>query len=101
MKTAIHSITALLVIAMLLLATCCQTVATTHTQDVGSPKYPPSDENVDAGKIEEPLRQEAARLGADALGACPRTNMLVSGYQYVVLFHSFKALYIVGELVKR
>ncbi|MDD5322392.1 MAG: hypothetical protein PHD43_17620 [Methylococcales bacterium] len=35
------------------------------------------------------------------LGACPRTNMLVSGYQYVVLFHSFKALYIVGELVKR
>ena len=27
--------------------------------------------------------------------------MPVSGYQYVVLLNSFKALYIVGELVKR
>ena len=35
------------------------------------------------------------------LGGCPRTNMLVSGYQYIVLFNTLKALYIVGELVKR
>ena len=35
------------------------------------------------------------------LGGCPRTNMPVSGYQYIVLFNTFKALYIVGELVKR
>jgi hypothetical protein len=35
------------------------------------------------------------------LGGCPKTNMPVSGYQYVVLFNPFKALYIVGELVKR
>lgn len=35
------------------------------------------------------------------LGGCPRTNMSVSGYQYVVLFNSLNVLYIVGELVKR
>jgi len=28
----------------------------------------------------------------DLLGACPRTNMPVSGYQYVVLFNTFKTL---------
>lgn len=33
---------------------------------------------------------------------CPRTNMPVSGYQYVVLLNCIKALYTtVGELVKR
>jgi hypothetical protein len=40
-------------------------------------------------------------LVAVALGGCPRTNMSVSGHQYVVLFNSLMALYIVGELVKR
>jgi len=37
----------------------------------------------------------------EPLGGCPRTNMPVSGYQYVVLFNSIKALYIVGESIKR
>jgi hypothetical protein len=91
--TIINFISGLLVIAMLLQATGCQTVDTTHTQDVGSPKYPPSDpsqvqilrteptrphvrlgevraepssESVNVSKIEEALRQEAAKLGADA-----------------------------------
>ena len=35
------------------------------------------------------------------LGGCPRTNMFISGLQYIVFFKSFKALYLVGELVKR
>lgn len=35
------------------------------------------------------------------LGGCPRTNMHLSCYQYVVLFNSSWALYIVGELAKR
>jgi hypothetical protein len=37
----------------------------------------------------------------DLFQGCPRTNIPVSGYQYVVLFNTYKALYIVGELVKR
>ena len=46
--------------------------------------------------------QEAPGYGREQkLGGCPRTNMLVSGYQYIVLFNTLKALYIVGELVKR
>ena len=40
-------------------------------------------------------------MNKTSLGGCPRTNMLVSGYQYIVLFNTLKALYIVGELVKR
>jgi hypothetical protein len=93
MTTIINFISGLLVIATLLQATGCQTVDTRHTQAVGSPKYPPSDpsqvqilrteptrphvrlgevraepssESVDVSKIEEALRQEAAKLGADA-----------------------------------
>ena len=31
------------------------------------------------------------------LGGCPRTNMLISGHQYVVLFNTLKTLYVVGE----
>ena len=81
-------------VAMLFLATGCQTVFTSRTQDIGAPKYPPADptqvqilrtpptrahvrlgevraepssENVDAAKIEDALRKEAATLGADAV----------------------------------
>lgn len=93
MTTIINFISGLFVIAIILLSTGCQTVDTTHTQDIGSPTYPPSDpahvqilrteptrpharlgevraepsdESVDAAKIEEALRREAAKLGADA-----------------------------------
>jgi hypothetical protein len=85
MSTIINFISGLLVIAMLLLATGCQTVDTTHTQDDGSSKHPPSDpsqdpsrlrldkvraepsdESEDVNKIEEALRQEAVNPGADA-----------------------------------
>jgi hypothetical protein len=41
------------------------------------------------------------KLMENCLGGCPRTNMHLSGYQYIVLFIYSKALYIVGELVKR
>lgn len=51
----------------------------------------------DVHRIEMEIQTQRHR----SLGACPRTNMLVSGFQYVVLFNTFKALYIVGELVKR
>jgi hypothetical protein len=85
MSTIINFISGLLVIVMLLLATGCQTVDTTHTQDDGSSKHPPSDpaqdpshlrldkvraepsdESEDVNKIEEALRQEAVNPGADA-----------------------------------
>ncbi len=92
-KTAISFII-LGLAAFLISATGCQTVSTTHTQQVGGPKYPPSDpaqvqilraepnrphvrlgevraepsdEHMDAAKIEEALRKEAAKLGADAV----------------------------------
>ncbi len=81
-------------VAFLLLGIGCQTVSTTHTQLIGAPRYAasdpaqvqilrteptrphvrlgevraePSDENMDAAKIEEALRKEAAKLGADAV----------------------------------
>jgi hypothetical protein len=102
MSTIINFISGLLVIAMLLQATGCQTVDTTHARDVGSPKYPPSDpaqvqilrteptrphvrlgevraeplsESIDVSKIEEALRQEAAKLGADAAVVYDRTEI--------------------------
>jgi hypothetical protein len=80
-------------VTLLFLATGCQSVSATHTQDVGSPKYPPSDpaqvqilrteptrphvrlgevraepssQSTDVALIEAVLRQEAAKLGADA-----------------------------------
>jgi hypothetical protein len=85
--TTVYAATALLV------STGCQTVSTSHTQDVGAPKFPPSDpaqvevlrteptrahvklgevraqpssESVDVTKIEIALKQEAAKMGADA-----------------------------------
>jgi hypothetical protein len=85
MSTIINFISGLLVIDMLLLATGCQTVDTTHAQDNGSSKHPPSDpsqdpsrlrldevraepsdESEDVNKIEEALRHEAVNPGADA-----------------------------------
>jgi hypothetical protein len=93
MKLPIRSVTLGLAVSALLLATGCQTVSTSHTQDIGGPKFPPSDPakvqilrtqptrphvrlgevraepsdtSVDATKIEEALRKEAAKLGADA-----------------------------------
>ena len=77
----------------LCLAAGCSSVYTTHTQEIGGPEFPPSDpalvailrkeptrphvrlgevkaepssEDVDARKIEEAIRKEAAKLGADA-----------------------------------
>lgn len=94
MNTIIRFLIAGLCIAMLLQLSACQTVSTTHTQDVGAPKYPPSDPaqiqilrteptrphvrlgevraepssgNMDVTRIEDALRQEAAKLGADAV----------------------------------
>jgi hypothetical protein len=82
-----------LAIAALAVSTGCQTVSTSYTQDIGAPKFPPSDpaqvqilrteptrahvklgevraqpssESVDVTKIETALQKEAAKLGADA-----------------------------------
>jgi hypothetical protein len=79
--------------AALVLATGCQTVSTSHTQDIGGPRFAasnpaqvqilrtmptrphvrlgevraePSDTGVDVSKIEDALRKEAAKMGADA-----------------------------------
>ena len=98
MKSSISSITlgvAILILFLILfLASGCQTVTTTHMQDIGVQRYPPSDpaqiqilrteptrphvrlgevraepssQSVDVTKIEEALRKEAAKLGADAV----------------------------------
>jgi len=93
MNQKLHSIIPAIAVAVLVLATGCQTVSTTHTQDVGSAKYSPSDpaqvqilrteptrphvrlgevraepssQDMDVTKIEEALRKETAKLGADA-----------------------------------
>lgn len=94
MNTIIRFLIVGLCIVMLLQLSACQTVSTTYTQDVGAPKYPPSDPaqiqilrteptrphvrlgevraepssgNMDVTRIEDALRQEAAKLGADAV----------------------------------
>jgi hypothetical protein len=81
------------VLASTLLLTGCQTVSTSHAQDIGVPRYAatdpalvqilrtpparahvrvgevraePSSQNVDVAKTEAALRKEAAKLGADA-----------------------------------
>jgi len=80
--------------ASLLLMTGCREISTAHTQDIGTPRFSPSDpaqieilRNVpatphvelgqvwghssdtsgDVSKLEAALRKEAARLGADAI----------------------------------
>jgi hypothetical protein len=79
--------------AALVLLAGCQTVSTTHSQEIGGPRFAPSDPaqvqilrteptrphvrlgevraepsdpSVDVTKIEDALRKEAAKLGADA-----------------------------------
>jgi hypothetical protein len=91
-KPAVHYV-ACLVATALCLTTGCQTVSTTHTQEIGGPRFAPSDPtkveilrteptrahvrlgevqaepsdtSVDVSKIEDALRKEAAKLGADA-----------------------------------
>jgi hypothetical protein len=83
----------IIALATLLLASGCQTVSTSHTQDIGGPifapsdplqvqilrteptrphvrlgqvRVEPSDPSVDVTKIEAALRKEAAKIGADA-----------------------------------
>ena len=93
MKFTIRYLATFAAAAMLWLTTGCQSVSTTHTQDIGGPRFAPSDPNqvqilrteptrahvrlgevraepsdtsVDVTKIEAALRTEAAKLGADA-----------------------------------
>lgn len=91
---ALHRALATLTLgALILLPTGCQNVSTSHMQAIGAPHFPPSDpvqveilrrepsrahvrlgevkampstESTDATKIEDALRKEAAKLGADA-----------------------------------
>jgi hypothetical protein len=80
--------------ASLLLMTGCRVISTTHTQDIGGPRFTPSDPakieilqdvparphlevgkvwghssdtSVDGSKLEDALRKEASKLGADAI----------------------------------
>ena len=46
-------------------------------------------------------RHDLVLIRPDLFLGCPRTSIPDSGYQYAVLFNTYKALYIVGELVKR
>jgi len=93
MKLTKSVLTVALAATALLVLAGCQTVSTSHTQDIGAPKFPPSDpaqvqilrteptrahvklgevraqpssEDVDVTKIETALKQEAAKMGADA-----------------------------------
>ena len=102
MKALLCPTLAGLAIAASLLVTGCQMVSTSHTQEIGGPKFPPSDptqvqilrteptrphvrlgevkaepssESTDASLIEAALRKEAAKLGADAaVVVCDRTQ---------------------------
>jgi len=83
-----------LLLPSILLLTGCETVYSSHTQEIGGPRYTasnparveilqtvparehvrlgevrvqPSSRDVDAEKIEDALRKEAAKLGADAV----------------------------------
>src|SRR4029434_1297560 len=80
--------------ASLLLMTGCRAISTTHTQDIGGPRFSPSDPaqieilrdvpatphvelghvwghssgtSGDVSQLEDALRKEASRLGADAI----------------------------------
>jgi len=93
MKLFLRSLVPALAIALLLIGAGCNTVSTSRVQYLGVPKLPPSDpaqvqilrteptrphirlgeiraepssESVDVTKIENALRQQAAKLGADA-----------------------------------
>jgi hypothetical protein len=83
-----------LLLSSIPLLTGCETVSSSHTQEIGGPRYAasnpaqvqilnappprahvrlgevrvqPSSKDVDAAKIEDALRTEAAKLGADAV----------------------------------
>ena len=83
-----------LLLSSILLLTGCQTVSSSHTQEIGGPRYiasnpaqveilrtastraharlgevriQPSSQDIDAAKIEDAMRKEAAKLGADAV----------------------------------
>ena len=93
MKPNIHSTFLGLAVASLLWGTGCCGIRTAHTQDVGGPRFAPSDPaqieilsgvparphvelgqvwaysydpSADTSKMEDALRKEAAKLGADA-----------------------------------
>ncbi len=131
MKTPISVITLGLSAAVLMLATGCQTVRTTHTQDIGSPKYPPSDpaqveilrtqptrphmrlgevraepssQSVEVTEIENALRKEAAKLGADtAVVVYDRTRITgayVSGPWYGRSVHATTGRVIIAVAIK-
>ncbi len=102
-KKLLHSASLGLAAAGVLLVAGCQTVSTSYTQDIGGPRFAPSDptkvqilrteptrvhvrlgevraepssESVDASKIEDALRKEAAKLGADAaVVVCDKTQV--------------------------
>ena len=89
--------------AMLWLTTGCQTVSTSYTQEIGGPRFAPSDPatvqilrteptrahvrlgevqaepsdmSVDVSKIEEAMKKAAAKLGADAaVVVCDKTQV--------------------------
>jgi hypothetical protein len=93
MKTKIRNITLVAALAALFLGTGCNTISVNSTQYIGGPKYAASDPakveilraqpnrahvqlgeiklepaspNVEVAKIETDLRQQAAKMGADA-----------------------------------
>ncbi len=93
MKAIVRFCISGLACGVLFLLTACQTVTTSHQQDLGTPKFAPSDPaqvqilrnepqrphlrlgevraepsstSMDVAKIEDAVRKEAAKLGADA-----------------------------------
>ena len=109
MKTINHTLLLGMAVATMLVATGCQSVSTTATQDIGTPQYAavdpthvqilrtePTRPNIRIGqiravtsspdvavpKIEEALRTKAAKLGADAV-VVVYDNTQVTGAQVV------------------
>jgi hypothetical protein len=107
MKTMTRLLTLGLAATTLLFVAGCQTVSTTNTQELGGPTFPPSDpaqvqilrtiptkphvrlgevraepsdESVPAAKIEEALRQAAAKFGADAAVVVSDTTQVTGAY---------------------
>ena len=93
LKACVRSVALAWVTVGLLVATGCRGISTAHTQDIGGPRFPASDpakieilrdvparphvelgqvwahssdRNADASELEDALRKEAAKLGADA-----------------------------------
>ncbi len=131
MKPTICSIALAIVVLTLFLATGCQTVATMHTQEIGVPRYPPSDpaqvqilraeptrphvrlgevraepsaQDVDAAKIEAALREEAAKLGADAVvvvyDRTQITGAVVTGPWWGASIHRIEGRVVIAVAIK-